>query len=79
MERGIDLNEQLIKNKPATFFFRIISEGMVEAGIHYGDILGYSCKLQSLKNDSKKLGAINSKASNYFQYALIFMIFGDIF
>jgi len=21
MERGIDLNEQLIKNKPATFFF----------------------------------------------------------
>ena len=79
MERGIDLNEQLIKNKPATFFFRIISEAMVEAGIHCGDILGYSCKLQSLKNDAQKLGAIYSKASNYFQFALIFMIFGDIF
>ena len=39
MERGIDLNEQLIKNKPATFFFRMNSEAMIEAGIHSGDIL----------------------------------------
>ena len=38
-ERGIDLNEQLIKNKPATFFFRMNSEAMIEAGIHSGDIL----------------------------------------
>ena len=28
MERGIDLNEQLIRNKPATFFFRMNSEAM---------------------------------------------------
>jgi DNA polymerase V len=39
MERGIDLNEQLIRNKPATFFFRMNSDAMVEAGIHSGDIL----------------------------------------
>lgn len=39
MERGIDLNEQLIKNKPATYFFRMHSDAMIDAGIHPGDIL----------------------------------------
>ncbi|MCA6482325.1 MAG: translesion error-prone DNA polymerase V autoproteolytic subunit [Chitinophagaceae bacterium] len=39
MERGIDLNEQLISNKPATFFFRMSSEAMQEAGIFPGDVL----------------------------------------
>ena len=39
MERGIDLNEQLIRNKPATFFFRMNSDAMIEAGIHSGDTL----------------------------------------
>ena len=38
-ERGIDLNEQLIRNKPATFFFRMNGEAMVNAGIFSGDIL----------------------------------------
>ena len=39
MERGIDLNEQLITNKPATFFFRMNSDAMIGAGIKTGDIL----------------------------------------
>ena len=39
MERGIDLNEELIRNKPATYFFRMNGEAMIEAGIHTGDIL----------------------------------------
>lgn len=39
MERGIDLNEQLIRNKPATFFFRMNSEAMIDVGIYHGDIL----------------------------------------
>jgi DNA polymerase V len=39
MERGIDLNEQLIRNKPATFFFRMNSDAMMGAGIQNGDIL----------------------------------------
>ena len=39
MERGIDLNEQLIKNKPATFFFRMKGDAMKDAGIFEGDIL----------------------------------------
>ncbi len=36
-ERGIDLNEQLIHNKPATFFMRMRGDAMVAAGIFDGD------------------------------------------
>ena len=39
MERGIDLNEELIRNKPATYFFRMNGDAMIEAGIHANDIL----------------------------------------
>ena len=39
MERGIDLNEQLIRNKPATFFMRVIGEAMTGAGIFNGDVV----------------------------------------
>ncbi len=39
MERGIDLNEQLIRNKPATFFFRMKGDAMRDAGIFDNDIL----------------------------------------
>lgn len=38
-ERGIDLNEELVRNKPATFFFRMKGDAMREAGIMDGDIL----------------------------------------
>jgi len=38
-ERGIDLNEQLILNKPATFFFRMNGDAMTGAGINSGDVL----------------------------------------
>ena len=37
-ERGIDLNEQLIRNKPATFFMKVSGNSMVNAGIFNGDI-----------------------------------------
>src|SRR6476659_10900338 len=39
MERGIDLNEQLIRNKPATYFFRMKGDAMKEAGIFDNDVL----------------------------------------
>jgi DNA polymerase V len=39
MERGIDLNEELIRNKPATFFFRMKGDAMRDAGIFDHDIL----------------------------------------
>ncbi len=38
MERGIDLNEQLVRNKPATYFMRVTGNSMVNAGISDGDI-----------------------------------------
>jgi DNA polymerase V len=38
-ERGIDLNEQLIRNKPATFFMRVRGEAMTGAGIFDGDVV----------------------------------------
>jgi DNA polymerase V len=39
MDRGIDLNEQLIINKPATFFMRVSGNSMVNAGIYDDDIV----------------------------------------
>ena len=36
---GIDLNELLIKNKPATFFFRMKGDAMANAGIFDNDML----------------------------------------
>lgn len=38
-EKGIDLNEQLIRNKPATFFMRVSGNSMAGAGIHDGDVV----------------------------------------
>ena len=38
-ERGIDLNEQLVRNKPATFFFRMKGDAMTGAGIFDNDVL----------------------------------------
>jgi DNA polymerase V len=39
MDRGIDLNEELVKNKPATFFFRMKGDAMQDAGIFDNDVL----------------------------------------
>lgn len=39
MERGIDLNEELVRNKPATFFMRVTGNSMVNAGIFDRDIV----------------------------------------
>src|SRR5438105_14948472 len=38
-ETGVDLNEQLIKNKPATFFFRMKGDAMKDTGIFDNDVL----------------------------------------
>ena len=39
METSIDLNEQLVRNKPATCFMRVTGNSMTGASIHNGDIL----------------------------------------
>ncbi len=38
-EKGFDLNERLVKNKPATFFLRVSGDAMINAGIFSGDML----------------------------------------
>ena len=38
-ERGIDLNGQLVKNKPATYFIRVRSNSVAGACIHESDIV----------------------------------------
>ncbi|HKB43654.1 MAG TPA: translesion error-prone DNA polymerase V autoproteolytic subunit [Chitinophagaceae bacterium] len=38
-EKGIDLNEQLVKNKPATYFFRMKGDAMTGVGIFDNDVL----------------------------------------
>lgn len=39
MERGIDLNEELIRNKPATFFMRVNNDNMKDTGIFKEDVV----------------------------------------
>jgi DNA polymerase V len=39
IDKSIDLNEILIKNKVATFLVRALGDSMIEAGIFSGDIL----------------------------------------
>jgi DNA polymerase V len=39
LERGIDLNEELIRNPAATFLVRVKGESMRDAGIQSGDTL----------------------------------------
>jgi DNA polymerase V len=36
---GIDLNEQLIKNKASTYFMQVNSDAMLGAGIQKGDVV----------------------------------------
>jgi DNA polymerase V len=52
MERGIDLNEQLIRNKPATFFMRMRGDAMTGAGIFDGDTIIVD---RSIKADTGKI------------------------
>ncbi|HWB90612.1 MAG TPA: translesion error-prone DNA polymerase V autoproteolytic subunit [Puia sp.] len=39
LAHGVDLNEQLIRNKPATFFMRVSGDAMTGAGIFSGDVV----------------------------------------
>jgi DNA polymerase V len=50
MERGIDLNEQLIRNKPATFFMRVSGNSMINAGIYDGDIVIVDRSIKPVNN-----------------------------
>jgi DNA polymerase V len=59
-ERGIDLNEQLIRNKPATFFFRMQGDAMVGCGIYHGDVLIVDRSLKTA-NGKVVIAALNGE------------------
>lgn len=60
MERGIDLNEELIRNKPATFFFRMKGDAMQDAGIFNNDILVVDRSIP-LANDRVIIAVLNGE------------------
>ncbi|MDV6344745.1 translesion error-prone DNA polymerase V autoproteolytic subunit [Nitrosomonas sp. Is37] len=39
VEKGLDLNTYLVRNKAATYFFRVVGDSMTGAQIHDGDML----------------------------------------
>lgn len=60
MERGIDLNEMLINNKPATYFFRMNGTAMEDAGIFSGDVLVVDRSIKAT-NGKVIIAAINGE------------------
>jgi DNA polymerase V len=59
-ERGIDLNEQLVRNKPATFFMRVNGNSMIGAGIYNGDVVIVDKSL-SARNGSVVIAVLNGE------------------
>ena len=59
-ERGIDLNEQLVRNKPATFFMRVNGNAMIGAGIYNGDVVIVDRSLQA-RNNSVIIAVLNGE------------------
>jgi DNA polymerase V len=59
-ERGIDLNEQLIRNKPATFFMRVNSDAMIGSGIHNHDVVIVDRSLEP-KNGSVVIAVLDGE------------------
>lgn len=51
MDKGIDLNEILITNKPATFFFKMNSNAMEASGIYCGDVLVVDRSIKPINNN----------------------------
>jgi len=51
VEDGLDLNNYLIQNKPATFMFTVRGESMIVAGIHDGDKVVVDRALKAKHND----------------------------
>ena len=39
VEKKLDLNDHLVRNRQATFFLRVRGDSMIGAGIHNGDLL----------------------------------------
>ena len=59
-QKRIDLNEHLIRNKEATFLFRVKGDSMVGAGIYEGDTLLVDRSVEP-KHNSVVLAVINGE------------------
>ena len=51
IEKGLDLNELLVRHEAATYFVRASGDSMMGAGIHDGDILIVDRSLEPQKGD----------------------------
>lgn len=60
VDRMLDLNEHLIKNKAATFLVRVRGTSMINAGIHDGDILIVDRSLEA-SNGKIVIGVVNGE------------------
>jgi len=60
IENGLDLNTYLVRNKTATFFFRVIGDSMTGAHIHDGDMLIVDRSIEP-KHNHIVLAAINNE------------------
>jgi DNA polymerase V len=56
VEKSMDLNEELIRNRAATYFFRMKGDAMRDAGIFEGDILVVDRSVQA--TDGKVIVAV---------------------
>ena len=50
-QQGIDLNELMVTNPPATYFVRAKGDSMLDAGIHDGDLLVVDSSRQARHRD----------------------------
>jgi len=60
VEKGLDLNELLIRHPSATFFVRVSGESMTGAGIHSGDVLVVD-RAEIARNGSIIIAALNGE------------------
>lgn len=60
IDRGLDLNELLIKHPSATYFVRVEGDSMINAGISEGDILIVDRAVEP-KNNSIVIAVLNNE------------------
>jgi len=60
LDKGLDLNEFLIRRPAATFFIRVQGDSMLNAGIHSGDILVVD-RSREARNNSVVVAVLNGE------------------
>ncbi len=60
VDKGLDLNELLVRHPAATFFVRVSGDSMVGAGIHSGDVLVVD-RAENARDRSVVIAALNGE------------------